>query len=339
MTPSAIIKHIRTSYSIKKSDAEVLLKVAQSNKGFEIDFPDSLSDAERQVFLDAYAETLKLVEESDSSEDSLLKEMIQFDSPVISIQDVVDEVQKGVNGHFKASENGLTWGESHTSQIPPEAFLSLICRLYASLQKTRKIKEFLSWAIADACNMAVKSGKLSMDEIIDQVSSVFKMSAGHLRENCRIARIVPVYMRVPGWTQDQYAVVIRYAPDIENDFYWVMKQLAKGREVELSLSCGAKVKSHSPFKAEQVESFMLKHLGGKRRTRIRSNTQGYLYLSPMGTQFSQTLDRKALKNPNIQIIDLSAKAHLQTGGAKKELPQYDPDVVETLDRMLMNSRS
>lgn len=323
MNKNAIISSVAKSFSIKRSDADVLFKVASSSHQCEIDFPADISEYDRANFLKAYTQTLSLIEEAEAKA-AQLAEIIP-EEPHISIGDVVGEVQKGAGNGLKVEELGLRWGRGETSK---EEMLALICKLYASFLKTKRIKAFLEWSIADACNMSHKLYK-NLPEIVDRVSAMFGIGKYSILRMCHVARVVPVYLRVKGWGWAQYEVLIRYAPAIGPDnFYSTVRKLAKGKELNLTLSNGVTVKSHSPLTKDQIEDVLLKELKIKKKKRVRANKAGYIYLTPAGPQHSLKLHRKALSSPSVTVVDLARLSVLKTGVGPLALQEFDPHVFD-----------
>lgn len=324
MTKQAILKAICDQFSLKRADADVLVRVAMSNQLCEIDFPADVTEQQRANYLKAYDHALELVERMEQEAvNSLSPEAkMVLEEPLISIDEVVGEVQRHTGNALKVHELGIRWGKEE--DLTQEQFMQLICRLYASFLKTKRIKAFLEWAIADACNISHKLYG-NMQEIVEMVSCSFNIGPTVLQRMCYIARLVPVYMRIPGWTHRHYEKVVQYAGALKKgNIYATMKKLEKGREMDFKLSCGASVKSLRPLNPRQVEEELLKETGIRKKTRYRSNSKGYLYLSPLGPSFSRKLDRKALQNPTIKVVDLSRVALVKQGGGTLELQQYDP---------------
>lgn len=318
MTKTAIISNISKSFRLKRQDAEVLYKVASSPLQCEIDFPEDVTEWDRANYLSAYEKTVSLIEESEKHITQLTE--MAPEQPHTSILEVIAEVQKGAGDALKVEELGLRWGRSDLSK---DEMMEFICRLYASFVKTRRIQAFLGWAIADACNMSHKLYG-NLPEIVDRVSAMFGIGKYVLMRMCKVAKIVPVYTRTLGWNYQQYEVLIRYAPAIGKDrFYSTAKTLAKGREIELKLTCGATVKSHSPLTKDQVEEVILSQLKIKRKKRRRANTRGYLYLTPIGPLHSLQLDARALSSPSVQVVDLSSLEVLKRGKPPISIPGYD----------------
>lgn len=338
MTKQAIINSIVKQFSLSRADADVLVKVALSSHQCEIDFPPEVTEEQRAHYLSAYSFALGEVEKMEG-EVSQLTEMTLYKeevSALTSISDVTSEVQKQAGDGFKVEELGLRWGRGEMSK---EDLLQLICRLYSSFLKTKRIKAFLEWSIADACNMSHQLYG-NREEIVDQVSSMFGIGRFTILRMCEVAKIVPVYARIPGWTHKQYAKVIQHAAALnEKNFYATMKTLARGREIELKLSNGAVVKSHAPLNEKQVEEIILKETKGSKKRRARANKAGYIYFSPLGITHSFRLDRKALSSPSVKVVDLGCRTQLRSDGEPLPLAQHDESVVGFFSSMTTGSRS
>ena len=327
MNKGLILSKLKNEYGLSKEDAHIILEVALSSHTCEIEFPPEVTEEQRAHYLRAYEWALEQVELADTQVSQLTETLLaQAEQPMGFMENVLAEVQREAGEGVSVEELGLRWGKG--KDMDKDQFLSFICRLYSSFLKTKRIKAFLEWAIADAVNMS-HSIYGNKEEIIDAISASFGIGRNTILRLCKTAKEVPVYMRIPGWTYKQYEVVIRYAPALnQSNFYSTMKRLAKGREMEFTLSNGAQVKSLTPLNERQVEEIILKELKVKKKRRNRKSNAGYLYLTPAGPQYSQRLDKKAMQTGAVKIIDLGRKSLVMPDGVRVSLPEYDPSVTD-----------
>jgi len=297
-------------------DALVLFDVAMSNGNCVINFPSSMPEEDRNIYLQAYQTTIEYIE-SGIPDESLVTE-----SP--DIEPFIQKLQETLGQKVQVEETGARF----SSDLKETELLELIASLQVFNHQMERAKSMAYWVLADACQeydrRFIQWSPTKRRVFLDKIASMTGLSSQSLARATRVAWRIPQHVRIPGWTYRHYEPLIRYARGIPyHHATKLMKRLAEGRIKVLKLTNGATVEVQTPFTYREVESIIQDEL--EVQPRKRKSGMRYIYMVDGQTYQSNELSESLLNDDAAIVIDtLYGRRIRGSDEASVRIPVYDP---------------